>query len=193
MAQRCGTSLVGAAFLLLLPVAGIAGFMVNALNNPGHNAPPDATPTPAASTDATLTPTPAPSTAASLSGKDGSRLIAQATARSGGLTITVTRVALDPWGNTRIELMVQNETDTEMKLPLDIGNSTFRDDDGNWLPASHFTSTEWPGIIPAHQFRRGAILFERRFPARATKAALVLKFNGSPDGITVGDINLGPG
>jgi hypothetical protein len=113
----------------------------------------------------------------------------------------VTRVAPADFDSTRIELTGQNNTATEMTLPLDFGNSTFRDDDGRWLPASSFyTGTEWPKIIPAHQFRRGAMGFERQLPARATKAALVLKFDGSnptslrgPDGITVGDINLGPG
>ena len=129
-------------------------------------------------------------------------LTSQVTASSGGLTLTVTRVAPADFGSTRIELTVQNNTATEMKLPLDfdVGNSTFRDDDGHWLPASDFyTGTEWPEIIPAHQSLKGAMGFERQFPARATKATLVLKFDVTdpshrgPDGITVKDINLGPG
>jgi len=133
------------------------------------------------------TQSPSPTTAATDS---SDRLIEQATGSSGGLTLIVTRVVeIECAGQktNRVELTAKNETAKEMRLPLDYGD--FADNDGNSSPASRFcTGTEWPERIPAHEYRRAAVIFERTFPARATVATLALTFMHVPGfGLASGD------
>ena len=106
------------------------------------------------------------------------RLVGYPMASNGGITITVTRVAEEPGANeraTRVEVVIINETDAQIKVPLEFDGCAFNDNDGNSLPASDFyTNSEWRGTVPAHAFRRAAVTFERTVPAKATTAELVL-------------------
>ena len=122
------------------------------------------------------------------------RLARQVTAEAQGVTVTVLGIQSTAHF-TRVEIHVQNGTNSSMSLPL-FHNAILTGPDGTTFDADPFRSTWQPDIAPGGQ-RKGTINFESRLPESGGTVSLsfvtvfMQGFDG-PRSITVPDIPLMP-
>jgi hypothetical protein len=120
------------------------------------------------------------------------RLVQPATARAGGVALTVESVTYTAHF-TRVGVAARNETDAALSLPL-YGYCVFTGQEGTTLQADPFRS-RWSDTLAPGSLQRGVIIFNGHLPTSVLQAALSFTQIFGPGGgsITVRDIPLRPG
>jgi hypothetical protein len=123
------------------------------------------------------------------------RLVSPVTAKTHGLSLTVTHVEQTPHF-TRVTVTVRNRSKTAVTMPIDGGNCALIAGDGTTRTAQSLRS-EWDESVSRGSVRTGVVVFGGHLPADATRARITFAhvFGGRPEGpqaIVVANLQLLP-
>jgi hypothetical protein len=123
------------------------------------------------------------------------RLVSPVTGQSRGLVVTVTRIEQTAHF-TRVTVLIENKSGTEVTLPIDGGNCELIAGDGTIRDAQPFRS-EWHESVLQGSARTGVVVFGGHLPANATRARIAFShlFGSTDDGpqsIVVANLQLLP-
>jgi hypothetical protein len=121
------------------------------------------------------------------------RLVSPVTAKTHGLSLTVTRIEQTPHF-TRVTVTVRNRAKATVVMPIDGGNCELIAGDGTAREAQAFRS-EWDESVSAGSTRTSTVVFGGHLPADATRARIAFAhlFGDGPQTIVVSNLQLLPG